>query len=198
MKRKQLAIICIGILYAFGACTTPKQASKAYLSIKGNKIQSAFYAKPDTSIDTKQLAELYSKYPERWNTAFKFLAELDTNNIKMGRTDLSKDVYVVFSEYETKDLAKGTYEAHKSYIDLHYVISGREQIAINKHISSLKPINSYNAQNDVTNYAYDGHPLLLADHTRYFICFPSDAHMPNIAVKKGERAKKLVIKIRYN
>lgn len=189
---KFLTLICIISLII--ACSSK---TKPYLYFRGDTIETSFFAKPDASIETKQLKELVRKYPEHWKVAFKFLSELDTINLKPGKIILSDDVSATFSEYQTRDISKSVYESHKEFIDIQYVISGREQMVISNQIPSLKVVRNYDTKNDVANYAYDGSALHLVDKEHFFILFPNQAHIPNLKVVDRERVKKVVLKVRY-
>ncbi|RZL41495.1 MAG: DUF386 domain-containing protein, partial [Pedobacter sp.] len=113
-------------------------------------------------------------------------------------TNLSDDVYINVMEYETRKIDESCYESHRDYIDIQYVLSGQEYIAVSKNINWLKIIHPYDSEKDFINYEYDGQKLLLANQKHYFIFFPSDAHMPCIKLVKKGQVKKLVIKIKYN
>lgn len=168
------------------------------LTIENNEIKTPFFAAPDTSINVEELKHHLQKYPERWHVAFDFLAKLDTTNLELGRTELSKDVYVTVAEYEPKKIEESYYESHRNYIDIQYLLSGREYIAVNKNIGWLKITKPYDEEKDYMNYEYDDQKLLLANQESFFIFFPTDAHMPSVRVSKKDKVKKLVIKVRYN
>lgn len=168
-----------------------------YLSIKGNTIVSLFKAKPDNSIDMEQWKEHYRKFPERWNTAFKFLAEMDISKLQFGRENLSEDVYCTYSEYYTEKVEDRYYESHKDYIDIQYLVSGEEYIGLT-HEPNLKILKDYDKDKDIMFYLYDKGELLFADSQRYFIFFPNDIHKPCIQVEEKSLVKKIVIKIKMN
>lgn len=168
------------------------------LIIEDNQIKTSFFAAPHLSIDVGKLKVHVQKYPIRWQTAFNFLENINPANLVLGITDLSDDVYVNVMEYETKTIDESCYESHRNYIDIQYVLSGQEYIAVNKNIHWLKIIRPYDSEKDYANYEYDGQKLLLADPKKYFIFFPGDAHMPCIKLVKKGKVKKVVIKIKYN
>lgn len=168
------------------------------LIIDKNQIKTSFFASPDTSIHVGELERHLQKYPERWQIAFDFLTQLDAEKQTLGQIELNKEVYVSVTEYDTKTVDESCYESHKNYVDIQYVISGQEYIAVNRNISWLKVISPYDSKKDYANYEYDGQKLLLANQKNFFIFFPEDAHMPCIKVCKKDKVKKLVIKIKYN
>ena len=199
MKKTPLYLAGFCLMLIMASCNTGNRtADQASLTIEDNGIKTPFSATPDLSIDINQLRKQYEKYPERWETAFKFLAEADTSKLEFGRIDLSEDVYANFAEYTTQDIEGSVYESHKDYVDIQYVVSGQEYIALNNDTASLTVTKAYDKEKDYMNYAYDGAEMLLADHSRFFIFFPTDAHMPCIKVNEKGKVKKLVVKVKYN
>ncbi len=199
MKKTQLYLAGFCIILIMASCNNGKKISNmAPLTIENNEIKTLFSATPDSSIDIAQLRKHYEQYPERWETAFKFLSEVDTSKLEFGRIDLSEDVYANFAEYTTQDIEGSVYESHKDYIDIQYVVSGQEYIALNNDTASLTVTKTYDKEKDYMNYAYDGAEMLLANNSRYFIFFPTDAHMPCIKVNEKGKVKKLVVKVKYN
>ncbi|MEI8225577.1 MAG: YhcH/YjgK/YiaL family protein, partial [Bacteroidota bacterium] len=87
--------------------------------------------KPDSTLNRKEFAISYFKHKNRWDKAFTFLNESDLTKLEVKRYDLDGDnVYALISEYLTKNNEDARYEAHQKYIDIQYVISGKEQIGV--------------------------------------------------------------------
>ena len=86
------------------------------------------------------------------------------------------------------------WESHQNYIDIHYVINGKEKIGV-APLSSATVIKKYNSAKDLTFYKAKG-KYYVADPGLFFIFFPEDAHRPNLATEGSLAVKKLVIKIR--
>ncbi|WP_167619351.1 YhcH/YjgK/YiaL family protein [Maribellus sediminis] len=167
------------------------------LIITEQGIQSEFPAKPDESINVEQFKKHYEKYPDRWNSVFKFLKETDLRSLEIGRIDLNENVYAAVSEYETKNHPDALFESHREYVDLQYVISGEELIGLTND-QSIPVSVPYSEEKDITFYSYDGGKLMPADPTRYFIFFPDDIHRPCLKVGDQKMVRKIVLKIRYN
>ena len=87
------------------------------------------------------------------------------------------------------------YEAHKKYIDLHYIVSGKERIAT-ADVRSLDETLPYDADKDIGFYKgrASGHSLLKPGD--FMVCYPSDAHMVAMMEDKPEKIEKVVVKIR--
>ena len=104
---------------------------------------------------------------------------------------------VNFSEPTTSDEdnagKKKIFEAHRKYIDLHYIIDGTEQFGYAK-IDTLTPVTEYDEKDDYI--------LLLGEASRitlnkgdFVIAFPEDAHIPALKYKNSEKVKRAVVKI---
>ena len=131
-----------------------KKSEMKIVEISPRGIKNDFRAKPDESINFEKVAKHFQKYPERWDATFKFLTETDLKNLPTGRTDLSDDVYVVVSEYETKEKEDAKFESHQKYIDLQYLISGEELIGLTNE-KNLEVAIPNSESNDITFYNFN-------------------------------------------
>ena len=104
-----------------------------------------------------------------------------------------KDIFVVVSEYETKNVEQGKWEAHRKYIDIQYVVSGEEKIGYG-NINEMKIIDEYNEEKDVLFLEGKG-DLLLVNKGTFALFAPQDVHMPGIQLNNGQHVKKIVVKI---
>lgn len=152
--------------------------------------------KPSKSIDYVEFYRQYHTNKKYWDEAFNYLKKHDLKTLPLGRHDIDGDnVYASITENPTKDYDSTMWESHLNYIDLQYVISGKEKIgkASPEKLTVVKP---YEASRDAANYLGDG-KLYDAEPGTFFLFFPSNAHRPNIANGDHAPDKKLVIKIRY-
>ena len=139
-------------------------------------------------------AEQYYSVSKRIEIALKYLKNTDLAKLEPGKYEIDgKNVLAVVSEYETKDIEKGKWEAHKNHIDIQFVVSGREKIGYT-HINEMKPDSEYNEVKDVIFLKGEGDMLLVNEGT-FAIFAPEDAHMPGINVEDSQHVKKVVVKI---
>lgn len=171
---------------------TPKN-----IEVTDNKIVSTFVALPDSSIDVDRLKAHMEAYPERWQTAFRYLSQLNAETVDLGRVDLSDEVYAAVSEYTTKNDADALYESHKTYIDIQYVLSGAEYIGLTKD-TTLTAIDPYSEKDDIAFYPNQGGDLHKATPRNFFIFFPDELHRPCINDGTNQRVKKVVVKLQSN
>jgi YhcH/YjgK/YiaL family protein len=104
------------------------------------------------------------------------------------------DVYVNVISYETAPMESKEWEAHRKYIDLHYVLVGRERMDLN-FIDNMEQ-KPYHCENDFLVLSGDKRVSVVIGSGEYVVCFPEDAHMPGIQVEQPEVVKKAIFKIR--
>lgn len=145
-------------------------------------------------IDNLSNAKQYYGVSQRIERALKYLEVTDLVNLEIGKHEIDgKNIIAVVSEYETKDIEQGKWEAHKNHIDIQFVVSGKEKIGYS-YINEMKESSEYNEVKDVLFLKGEG-DLLLVNEGTFAIFAPEDVHMPGIRVKNGQHVKKVVVKI---
>jgi YhcH/YjgK/YiaL family protein len=154
---------------------------------------------PDNSISRTTLAKAYYKNSDRWNKAFAFLKDNDLTKLELKRYDLDGDnLYVMVSEYNTKNPENARYEAHRKYIDIQYVVSGRELIGIAPLASKDSILQEYDATKDIEFLSVKKGITVQATPTKFFVFFPEEAHMPGLKEETNAPVRKAVVKIRID
>lgn len=150
---------------------------------------------PDNSLNKRNFAIYYHKNPRHWDQAFQFLKTADLKNLPVGTQELEgKHLFVSVSEYQGKNRADALYESHRKYIDIQYVIEGKEIIG-RTSLDKVKVVEPYNEEKDIAFYEYDGGDYMEATPQNFFIFLPDDAHRPSISAGDSSMVKKLVVKI---
>jgi biofilm protein TabA len=154
---------------------------------------------PDASINKREFAISYFKNKDRWDKAFNFLKSTDFSKAEMKRYDIDDDkLYATFSEYISKNEETTQFEAHRKYIDIQYVISGKEIM----NIAPLKSVNKvlvpYDTIKDIEFVAVSKSIDLKATPQNFFIFFPEDAHRPGLKDGVNSPVRKVVIKLKVD
>ncbi len=152
--------------------------------------------KPQKTINKSEFFRQYHLNKSFWDKAFAFLREHDLQALPVGRTTIDGDnVYALVTQNPTKNFDSTTWESHRKYVDLQYVISGEEKIGITplENVTETKP---YDASKDLINYTGNG-KFYHALPQVFFLFFPTDAHRPNLTLGGNKPDKKVVIKIMY-
>jgi len=151
---------------------------------------------PDASINKREFAVSYFKNKDRWDKAFNFLKNTDFSKAEMKRYDIDDDkLYATVSEYISKNEETAQFEAHRKYIDIQYVISGKEVMNIAPLKSVNKVLMPYDAIKDIEFVAVSKSTDLKAASGSFFIFFPDDAHRPGLKDGVNSPVRKVVIKL---
>jgi len=153
--------------------------------------------KPDSSVNSREFAESYYKLKDRWNKAFRFLSEQDPSDLEPGRYDIDGDnLYATISDYMSKDPDSAYFEAHRKYIDIQYVINGKELIGIAPLKKAERVITPYDTGKDIEFMTVRDAKYFKATPDVFFVFFPDDAHKPGLKDGTSSPVKKLVIKLK--
>lgn len=153
------------------------------------------------SVDAEQFYEQYQKNREVWDAVFAFMRDTRLDTLSVGERPLAgfgDRCLLRVTEGRTKPGEEPQrLEHHKRYIDLQYNRTGSEQIAwAGPEGATL--VTEYDPVRDVAFYTTNG-PVAYYRSTpdRFFLCFPSDYHMPSLNDGEMQTVKKLVVKIEY-
>ena len=139
--------------------------------------------------------QLYSEMSPAIFKALQYLKGTDFANQKPGKNEIDgDDIFSIISTYETRNLEDCRLEAHRKYIDIHYMSEGSEIIGYSL-FHNQKKATEYDAENDFILYCGDKNYLVLEEGT-FAIFFPSDLHMPGIMINQPAMVKKLVVKVK--
>jgi YhcH/YjgK/YiaL family protein len=148
-----------------------------------------------SSCNEVEFANQYNSNKTAWDKAIDFLRDRNLDLIAVGKYPIDGDnVFAVVTEAPSKEFDDTKWEAHKRYIDLQYVIKGKEKIGLGPADSTLVT-TPYDPVKDVANYDVAGN-YFIATPKVFFLFFPGDAHRPSIKVNGYDVVKKLVIKIK--
>jgi YhcH/YjgK/YiaL family protein len=204
MKNLLLKIMVLTGLLVFLGCkssTDPSEWSKRKIDQwfeKGNWLN-GWQVKPDGTINRQELAISYFRHKERWDKAFTFLKDNDLINMEVKRYDLDGDnLYAPVSEYITKNEEDARYEAHQKFIDIQYVISGRELIGIAPMSLKKEILEPYNEVKDIMFLSVSQIINFKASPDRFFIFFPDDVHRPGLKDGENSQVRKVVVKVKID
>lgn len=134
----------------------------------------------------------YSELPENILKGLRFLHDTDFNKLNDGRHVLSDTDYVNLQTYKTK--IDADFEAHRDYIDIQYMISGKEYIGVCDY-SVCQPKISYSKEKDIEFLSGTGINHQLSEG-EFMILYPEDVHKPSIMIDSESIVRKAVVKIK--
>ena len=163
--------------------------------LRKNEWKNGITLKVHSSLNKVTFAEQYHKNKAEWDKTFAFLRDSNLATLKPGRYAIDGDnVYAIITEAPSKEFDQSAWESHKKYIDLQYVIKGKEKIGL-VQLAEATVTKPYDEAKDYANYSAAGKYYIAVPDT-FFLFFPEDVHRPNIKVEGYDVVKKLVIKIR--
>lgn len=139
-------------------------------------------------------AKVYYNLSDNMQKGLAWLEKTNLNGIENGKYEIDGDkVYASVQTYETKEDAK--YESHRKYIDIQYMIKGKEKIGVTD-LSNCKTCIEYDSERDLEFYNINcKEEYLNLNENEFLIFYPQDAHKPSISIEKPSIVKKVVVKV---
>ncbi len=146
--------------------------------------------------DTLNNFARYEVLSPRFSKAFEFLRAVD-GTLAPGRHEIDgDDVFALVQKYSTKPMDGALFEAHRKFIDVQYVHSGRETILWAPLAAMKELTKAYDETTDAALWRLvpELTPLHLSAGL-FAILFPEDAHAPCVEWEKPEEVFKVVVKV---
>lgn len=147
--------------------------------------------------DNIKNCEQYYSLNKNFKKAFEFLLNTDLKNFKDDRYYIEDDViYANVQSMKTKKIEDKKWEAHRDYIDIQFVISGREKMGFGLKKDFTKTISAYDKNKDIE--FLDGEIFNFIDvfENNFVIFYPNDVHAPMLSVDDEINIKKVIVKIK--
>lgn len=173
--------------------------AKIYKWFEKGEWLNGWNVEPDNSIDRKAFAISYFKDKANWDKIFTFLKDTDLTNLELKKHEIDGDnIIMAVSEYLTKDEEYVRFEAHQKYIDLQYVVEGKELMGITPLSMEEEIVVPYDPVKDVVFVTVKQYKNIKATPDRFFLFFPNDIHRPKLKDDDNSKVRKVVVKIKIN
>jgi YhcH/YjgK/YiaL family protein len=149
--------------------------------------------------DKIENAGYYYGISPRVEKALRFLQENDLASLKEGKTPIDgDDVVVNVWMNTTKPYSTAKLETHQEFLDLHYLVDGKEDIFCG-FVQDTGGALEEKPEIDCRFYEGFSRPLPIGNH-RFLLLFPTDTHAPglNHQDKESQTNKKILIKIKVS
>ncbi len=149
-------------------------------------------------LDSLKNADRYKTIHPLFEKAFSYLQDVDVKTLKEGRNEIQgDDIFALYQKYETQDDKDKYGEAHKKFIDIQYIISGKEEMGFTNS-SELQIRTPYNPDRDLVFYEKTEQTNLIVGEGEFALFFAEEYHNPCLHHgKEGDRnIEKIVIKIK--
>jgi biofilm protein TabA len=144
-------------------------------------------------VDQLANARLYAGLSPRIAAALDYLCSQDLAALEVSAFALAEGLEVRVLRYDSRPHDRGVWEAHRHAIDLQYVVDGEEHVRY-APLSELEP-GEYDAAKDFLRLAGEGGDLVTLGAGKFMLLWPTDGHMPCLAIGAPAAVKKVVIKI---
>ncbi len=132
------------------------------------------------------------KFFPQLDIVFDFIINNVSDKTLEGKYDISRGIYAVIQKCEPKIKKEQLLETHKKYVDLQYVISGKEKIGWKFLDKSFKICKKYNPKQDIAFFSNRPDTYIRLKKGEFAIFFPEDAHAPLCC---DNTVKKCIVKI---
>ncbi|MGD9723669.1 MAG: YhcH/YjgK/YiaL family protein [Pirellulales bacterium] len=138
-------------------------------------------------------ASRYSILHPGLRAGFEFLARPDLQSLAGGRHEIDGDrVFALVNRDPGRGRAAARLEAHRRYIDIQYLVEGREEIGWRPTSECRQIAEPYSDPRDIMFFADAPHTWIELPVGKFLIFYPQDAHAPLAA--DGPNTK-VVIKV---
>ncbi|MBP1965275.1 YhcH/YjgK/YiaL family protein [Paenibacillus aceris] len=147
---------------------------------------------------------------ENWSKERQFVHPVlrtimdEVQNVDFSKMDNGKytlqgdDIYYTVMELNARDMQETRAEKHGAYIDIHYLLDGKETIGWAGESSNLTVVES-SIENDYSLYdSAAGEQFLELTPGMYAVFYPHDVHRPGLRGKDDpapSRIRKAVVKV---
>ena len=153
-------------------------------------------ATADMILDSLTRAAAYRSLGQRVAAGFDYLTAFDLDT-PIGRHLIDgEDLFAVVQEYETSPATEKRFESHLRYIDIQYLVSGRERM-LYAPAETLHVETPYNDEKDVA--FYQDPPVsssFLVLPGQFALFYPADGHKPGVMAGGRDAVRKIVLKVR--
>jgi len=147
-------------------------------------------------LDTLANAARYESMNSRFAKTFAWLRGFDGTQVP-GRHDIDGDhCFALVQTYETKPVEKALFEAHRKYIDVQFIHSGRETILWAPLSAMREETMAFSEEKDAALWKLvpDATPLHMSGG-HFTILWPQDAHAPCVVWERPGQVVKVVVKV---
>lgn len=149
-------------------------------------------------LDILSNAEHYCHLPDGIQTVLRAVKGYSASSYPAGTLALDgRDIYLVFSQYQTHPAADAISEAHRQYIDVMYMVEGSETVYVKPTAQLSRVTKAYDPEIEalLADTDADAVPIRL-DAGSFLILFPEDAHAPGCYADGACPVKKIIGKVR--
>ena len=126
----------------------------------------------------------------------KQIAEFNLKDYKKGKFDINDETFFgIGLEYNTKRESECLWEAHKEYLDIHFILEGEEVINISD-ISNMRKTMEFDNENDYQLFEGNKDHCVYLKKGDFLVLYPNECHQTAVQLDDVCFVKKIVFKIK--
>jgi YhcH/YjgK/YiaL family protein len=131
-----------------------------------------------------------ARYGNKFELIRQFLLK---NKFSPGKFDLDDHIHAIALEYETKNQIDLEWEAHRKFVDFHFIIEGKELVQLSD-VQTMNEKSKY--QDDFQLFEGNASQIVQCEKNDFLILYPNEVHKTSIKVHQTCTVRKYVFKIR--
>lgn len=140
-----------------------------------------------------------SAYPEGIQTALKFLAKTDFSAMAPGVYPVEGErIFAQVIDCSTEPRTAKRPEVHRKYVDVQFIVSGKERIAFYPDEGDHEIDEELLATRDIIFYKNNPRAKeqsVIMEPGNFAVFFPWDVHIPSISIDADAPVRKIVVKV---
>ena len=143
--------------------------------------------------DQLRNSAVYEAMSPAFQKAFQYLKTVTMDNLPGNRYEIDGDhIFAFSSTYDTLPAAERKLEAHRSYLDIQYVVAGVEAMGYipTEGLEAEAPYKP-----DIVLYNTNQDVLIPAQAGTFMVFFPQDGHRPGCTWNVPSPVTKVIVKV---
>lgn len=201
---KHFLILLLLGAFAVSGFAQRQPSAEAQQWYKKAQWKKGWKVKPYQEMDVQTFYEQYQKHPAMYDSIFQWLRSIDPVSMAAAKNVMTWSHAVAHcQDLDLRTPENTQWEQHRRGIDLQWVVTGSERLAVTRDTTILDPKNKYNEKKDVQNFRFkkaptpDQYILLDSQPQQFYLFFPTDVHECCGIARKAETVRKIVVKIQY-
>jgi biofilm protein TabA len=144
-------------------------------------------------LDTLDNADRYVTMHPAFKRVFAFLRSPSLKAVEPGRLEIDgRRLYAIATQLPGKRPDEARLEAHKGYIDVHCLITGKESLGWKGLADCREEESPYDPERDYLSFSDDPAMWFTIHPGTFVVFFPGDAHAPMVS---NGMVQKVVVKV---
>jgi YhcH/YjgK/YiaL family protein len=146
-------------------------------------------------LDIIENVNFYKGLSPSLDRAFNYIVSTDFTRLETGKHVLNgDDLFALVNEYDTQPDSGLLLEAHRKYIDVQFMVSGRERVGY-LPLQNQVPVKEYDPEKDFILFKNDC-SFFDFESGMFAVFFPGDLHMPGVCFDVPGKVRKVVVKVK--